>query len=209
MRSLHRAREKGKEGTPNHEKQEEPRTKRVKGEQKSPQANPTASSSGAVGPVLPLISGAMGPALPFDESDECSDEYSEDEANLLVEEKAYITWREELERALYDEGWDKAPLGESEDIITVDEWEAIATRTKSYEQPTVASLCFAGEAATYHNLGGQLSSDEVIEVTFSVSEESKAVIVKSFDLLTPEENIRHKDDVRQAKAKEIHDLFKL
>ena len=89
MRSLHRARAKGKEGTPNHEQQEEPRRKRVKGEQGSPQANPTASSSGAIGPVLPLVSGAVGPALPFDESDEYSDEYSEDEANLLVEEKAW------------------------------------------------------------------------------------------------------------------------
>ena len=62
-----------------------------------------------------------------------------------------------------------------------------------------------------HELGDGLQQDEHIEVVFSTEEEkaSEAVIVKTSDILTPQERKEHRAETRAAKLKELADLFKL
>ena len=154
------------------------------------------------GPILPIPGGQSA------ENSE-GEEESEDEE---MERKAYFTWREEMEQALSDEGSLSFLSVESmtkEEEQSLSQWVSTGLLEQTVERDESAVIFLAAPLAHYHELGRNLEDDELIEIALLADGQQQAAIVKSFDILTPEEKLKHKSEIRKVKAKEIHGLHGL
>ena len=154
------------------------------------------------GPILPTHGGQSA------ENTE-DEEDSEDEA---MEKEAYFTWREEMEQALSDEGSLSYLSVESmtkEEEQSLLQWVSTGVLEQTVERDEPACIYLAAPLAHYHELGRNLEDDELIEIALMAEGQQQATIVKSFDILTPEEKHKHRSEIRKVKAKEIHGLHGL